>query len=75
MGFSKKECWSGLPFPPPGGLLSSGIEPVSLVSPALAGKLFTAAPTGKPVTNTGQAIIVWPNAPTMNHTIGIDYPV
>lgn len=75
MGFSKKECWSGLPFSLPGDLLSSGIEPVSLASPASAGELFTAVPPGKPGTNIGQAIIVWPNAPTMNHTIGTDYPV
>ena len=27
IGLSRKEYWSGLPFPPPGDLLSSGIEP------------------------------------------------
>ena len=41
VGFSKQEHWSGLPFPPPGDLLNPGIEPVSLMSPALAGGLFT----------------------------------
>ena len=30
MGFPKKECWSGLPFPSPGDLPDSGIEPGSL---------------------------------------------
>ena len=30
MGFSRQEYWSGLPFPFPGDLLDSGIEPVSL---------------------------------------------
>ena len=35
MGFSKQEYWSGLPFPTPGDLPDSGIEPVSPVSPAL----------------------------------------
>ena len=29
MEFSKKEYWSGLPFPSPGGLPNSGIEPGS----------------------------------------------
>ena len=36
MGFSRQEHWSGLPFPPPGGLPDSGMEPKSLASPALA---------------------------------------
>ena len=29
MGFSKQEYWSGLPFPSPGDLLNSGVEPRS----------------------------------------------
>ena len=29
MGFSRQECWSGLPFPPPGDLSDPGIEPGS----------------------------------------------
>ena len=29
MGFSRQECWSGLPFPSPGGLPDPGIEPRS----------------------------------------------
>ena len=37
MGFSRQENWSGLPFPSPGDLPDPGIEPKSLVSPALAG--------------------------------------
>ena len=44
MEFSRKEYWSGLPFPSPGDLPNPGIEPVS---PALAGGLFTAEPPGK----------------------------
>ena len=36
MGFSRQECWSGLPCPPPGDLPDSEIEPASLTSPALA---------------------------------------
>ena len=35
MRFSRQEHWSGLPFPPPGDLPDPGIEPASLVSPAL----------------------------------------
>ena len=35
MGFSRQEYWSGLPCPPPGDLPKPGIEPMSLMSPAL----------------------------------------
>ena len=45
MGFSQQEYWSGLPFPPPGDLLNPGCEPVSLTSPALAGRFFTTSTT------------------------------
>ena len=40
LGFSRQEDWSGLPCPPPGGLPipDPGIELVSLVSLALAGR-------------------------------------
>ena len=41
MGFSRQEYWSGLPCPPPGNLPDPGIKPVSLKSPALAGRSFT----------------------------------
>ena len=44
MGFSRQEYWSGLPFPPPGDLPDSGIEPACLLSPALAGGFFTMVP-------------------------------
>ena len=40
MGFSR-QYWSGLPFPPPGDLPHPGIEPASLMSPALAGRFST----------------------------------
>ena len=36
-----QECWSGLLCPTPGDLPTPGIEPTSLLSPALAGRLFT----------------------------------
>ena len=35
MGFSGQGYWNGLPFPPPGDLPNSGIEPTSPVSPLL----------------------------------------
>ena len=46
--FSRKEYQNGLPFPTPGNLLDSGIEPASLISSVLAGGLFTTIPSGKP---------------------------
>ena len=45
MGFSRQEYWSGLPFPPPGNLPNPGIEPVSLMSPALVGRFFMTTAT------------------------------
>ena len=36
MEFSRQKYWNGLPFPSLGDLPDSGIEPVSLVLPALA---------------------------------------
>ena len=45
MGFSRQEYWSGLPFLPPEDLPHPGTEPLSLMSPALAGKLFTTRTT------------------------------
>ena len=45
MEFSRQEYWSGLPFPPPGNLPDSGIEPASFVSLALASGFFTTSAT------------------------------
>ena len=45
MGFSRQEYWSGLPFPPPGDLPDPGLEPASLMSPALAGRFSTTSAT------------------------------
>ena len=45
MGFSRLEYWSGLPCPPPGDLPHPGLIPVSLMSPALAGRFFTTSAT------------------------------
>ena len=44
MEYSSQEYWSELPFPPPGDLPDPEIKPVS---PALAGRFFTTAPSGK----------------------------
>ena len=48
IGFSRQEYWSGLPCPPPGDLPHPGIKPVSLTSPALAGRFFTTSATWEP---------------------------
>ena len=48
MGFFRQEYWSGLPCSPPGDLPNPGIEPASLMSPALAGGFLPLAPPGKP---------------------------
>ena len=48
MEFSRQEYWSGLPCLPPGDLPNPGIDPMSLVSPALAGGFFTTELPGKP---------------------------
>ena len=45
MRFSRQEYWSVLPCPPPGYLPYSGMEPVSLMSPPLAGGFFTISAT------------------------------
>ena len=45
MGFSRQEYWSGLPFPSPGDLPKTGIEPGSA---ALQADVLTSEPPGKP---------------------------
>ena len=42
IGFSRQECWSGLPFLSPVDLPAPGIEPAS---PALPGRFFTTSTT------------------------------
>ena len=48
LGFSRPEFQSGWPFPTPGDLPDSGIEPVSPASLASAGRFFTTMPPRKP---------------------------
>ena len=45
MRLSRQERWGGLPFPSPGDLSGPGIEPVSLMAPALVGRFFTISAT------------------------------
>ena len=45
MGFSRQECWSGLPFPSPGDLPNPGIEPRS---PTLQVDSLSSEPPAKP---------------------------
>ena len=45
MGFSRQECWSGLPSPFPGDLTDPGIEPGS---PALQADALPSEPLGNP---------------------------
>ena len=55
MEFSRQEYWSGSPFPPSVDLLDPEIEPMSLVSPALAGGfLATEPPVGSPYPSASQ---------------------
>ena len=49
MEFFKQEYWSGLPFPSPGNLPDSGIEPGS---PALQADSLPSEPPGKPIEAT-----------------------
>ena len=45
MGFPTEKYWSGLPCPPPGDLPNLGIEPVSLMFSASAGRFFITSTT------------------------------
>ena len=54
MGFSRQEYWSGQPFPSPGHLPDSGIEPGS---PALQANSLPSEPPGK--YNIGKTIDIY----------------
>ena len=62
MGLSRQEYWSGLPYPPPKDLPDPGIEPTSLMSPALAGGFFTTRATWEYSGSTWQ-ILAQPELP------------
>ena len=53
MGCPRQEYWSGLPFPTSGDLSNPGMEPLSLVSPALTGGFFTTFHLGSPIIALG----------------------
>ena len=65
-GFSRQEYWSGLPCPPPEDLSDPGIEPASLMSPALAGGFFT---TGA----TWEALVACVSAPASSMLLSSTY--
>ena len=48
MGFSQQQCWSGLPFPPPGIFPTPGSAHVSCGT-CIADRFFSAEPLGKPI--------------------------
>ena len=56
IGFSRQECWSGsgLPFPTPGDIPNPGMEPVSLVSPALQMDSLPLSHQGSPIVLEGE---------------------
>ena len=56
MGFSRHEYWSGLPFPFPGDLPDSGIEPRSAVAPALQAVSLPLSHQGSPGGRTDRRI-------------------
>ena len=59
MGFSKQECWSGLPLPSLGDLPDPGIE---LGSPVLQADTLPSEPPGKPVKQHRRHIIIQVNS-------------
>ena len=50
-GFSRQEYWSGLTCRPPGDLTDPGMEPMCLMSPALARAFFTTSATWEALVN------------------------
>ena len=56
MGLFRQEYWSELPCPPPGDIPDSGIKPVSLTSPAVAGRFFTSSGTWEAPKRTGAPV-------------------
>ena len=66
MEFSRQEYWSGLPVPPLGDLPNPDIEPKSLMSPAMAGGLFTTSTTWEAHGHADQ-ILNCPNCNTLQN--------
>ena len=59
IGFFRHRYWSGWPVISPGDLPESGIKPLSLMSPALAGMFFTTSTPGKPHISCTCSIYAW----------------
>ena len=57
MGFSRQECWSGLPFPSPGDLPDPGMEHGT---PALQADALPSEPPGKP---QDELFLIWEPVP------------
>ena len=55
LGFSRQECWSGLPFPSPGDLSNPGIEPAS---PTLQADALPSEPPGRPLKIMSKLILM-----------------
>ena len=63
-GSTRRASLSGLPFPTPGDLSNAGLEPGSLVSPALTHRFFfTTELPGKPIESIFEDGNNWPNSP------------
>ena len=57
MGFSRQESWSGVPWPPPGGLPDSDSETVSPETPALLVNTSLLSHQGSPADWYGDPIL------------------
>ena len=69
MGFARQEYWSGLSCPSPGDLPNPGIEPTSLISPALAGTFFTTSAPWEALTIS--YFKKWQHLPRTYYDLGI----
>ena len=57
-GFSRQECWRGLPFLSPGDLSDPGIKPVSLVFPTLADGFVTTSTTWRDMVQGSTSLLL-----------------
>ena len=68
MGFSRQECWNGLPFPSPEDLSNPGIKPRS---PALQADSLPAEPPGKAKNGVGSPSLLQGILPTQGSNPGL----
>ena len=73
MGFPRQEYWSGLPFPTIRDLPNPGVEPMFLVSLALAGGFFITESPGRPMEYYSAIKKEWNNAICSNMDGSRDY--